>query len=147
MSTITERFPSSTSRMLILPISSGRICHLDETGLRGRSAMLSKGGVKKSLNLPLIRLRAISQRVGDDGLVRHVDCRGINGDVAFLFWATCSTGTAYSGSTGAVGRRVERPVDGGRGGVIKGASLLLGPFPVVLAGEAGFRIPDGTVPP
>ena len=142
MSTITERFPSSTSRMLILPISSWRICHLDETGLRGRSAMLSKGGVKKSLNLPVI-----SQRVGGDGLVGHVDCRGINGDVAFLFWATCSTGTAYSGSTRAAEKRVERPFDDARGGVVKGASLLLGPFPVVLAGEAGFRIPDGTVPP
>ena len=40
------------------------------------------------------------QRVGDDWQN--------NGDVAFLFWATCLTGTAAVGgdSTGAVGRRV-----------------------------------------
>ena len=59
-----------------------------------------------SLNLPLIRLQAISQRVGDGGLTGRVTVLGGNGDDAFLFWATCSTGTTAvtGGSTGAVGR-------------------------------------------
>ena len=51
----------------------------------GRSAMLSTGGEMYSLNLPLIRLRAISQRVGDGGLIGRVTVLGSNGDDAFLF--------------------------------------------------------------
>ena len=59
----------------------------------------------QSLNLPLIRLRALSQRVGDDLLVGRVTVLCGNGDDAFFCWATCSTGTsAVAGrSTGAVG--------------------------------------------
>ena len=54
--------------------------------------------------------------------------------------------TAMSLSTEAVGRRVDRPVDDDGGGIVKGASLLLDSFPLVLAGEAGFRLPEGTAP-
>ena len=83
------------------------------------------------LNLPFSRLIAHSQRVGDAGL----GCFGSNGDVAFLFRATCSTGaTALGGSsTRAVGGRDERPVDGGRGSVSAGAKAVVAPFPAVLA--------------
>ena len=66
-----------------------------------------------SLNLPLIRLRAFSQCVGDGGLTGRVTVFGGNGDDAFLFWATCSTGTSMvtGGSTGAVGGRVDPDFD------------------------------------
>ena len=82
---------------------------MSEAGLRGRSAMLSTEGEMYSLNLPLIRLRAVSQRLGDGGLTGRVTVLGGNGDDAFLFWATCSTGTSMvtGGSTGAVGGRVD----------------------------------------
>ena len=92
------------SPMLILPISYGRTCQVSEAGLRGRSAMLLTGGEMYSL----IWLRAFSQRVGDGGLTGRVTVLGGNGDYAFLFRATCSTGTTMvtGGSTGAVGERV-----------------------------------------
>ena len=72
------------------------------------SAMFSTGGEMYSLNLPLNRLRAISQRVGDGGLTGRVTVLGGNGDDAFLFWATCPTGTTMvtGGSSGAVGGRL-----------------------------------------
>ena len=139
-----------SSPVLILPISSGRICQLSEAGLRGRSAMLSTGGEMYSLtpHPPLIRLRAISQRVGDGGLVGRVTVLAGNGDDAFLFWATCSMGTTAvtGGSTGAVGWRDEIPATYGRGRDAKVRYFCLDPFPVVLVGEAGFRLPDGTAP-
>ena len=71
----------------------------------------------ESLKLPLIPHRAISQRVGGNGLV---DCRGVYGDVVFLFWTSFSTGSATVAgrSTGAAGGRVDRPVDDSRGGVV-----------------------------
>ena len=99
--------------MFTLPISSGRTCQVSEAGLHGRSAMLSTGGEMYSLNLPLIRLRAVSQRVGDGGLTGRVTVLGGNSDDAFLFWATCSTGTSMvtGGSTGAVGGRVDPDFD------------------------------------
>ena len=96
----------------------------------------------------MIRLRAIFQHVGDGRLVGGVKVLVGNGDDAFLFWATCSTGTSaiVRGSTGALEWGVDLPVDDGRGGYVKGIYLLLGSFPVVLAGEAGFRLPDGSTP-
>ena len=88
-----------------------------------------------SLNLPLIRLRAFSQRVGDGVL-------GGNGDDAFRFWATCSTGTTIvtGGSTGAVVGRVVPDFDD-RGVDVWVGYCCLGP---VLVGETGLRLPDGT---
>ena len=61
-----------------------------------------------SLNLPLIRPQAFSQRVGDGGLTGRVTVLGGNGDDAFRFWVTCSTVTTMvtGGSTRAVGGRV-----------------------------------------
>ena len=95
-----------------------------------------------SLNLPLIRLRAFSQRVGDGGLTGRVTVLGGNGDDAFRFWATCSTGTTMvtGGSTGAVGGRVVPDFDD-RGVDVWVGYFCLGP---VLVGEAGLRLPDGT---
>ena len=49
-----------------------------------------------SLNLPLIQPRGggvISQHVRGSGLTWHMTVLGGNGDDAFRFWATCSTGT------------------------------------------------------
>ena len=70
--------------------------------------MVSRGGVMQSLNLPLIRPCANSQLVGDGESVGLIVGRGSNGEVAFLFWATGSTGarpiTLSGSSTGAVGR-------------------------------------------
>ena len=70
--------------------------------------MFSTGGEIYSLNLPLIRPQAFSQRVGDGGLTGRVTVLGGNGDDAFRFWVTCSTVTTMvtGGSTGAVGGRV-----------------------------------------
>ena len=133
------------SPMLTLPISSGRTCHMFVAGLRGRSAILSTGGEMYSLNLPLIRLRAVSQRLGDGGLTGRVTVLEGNGDDAFLFWATCSTGTSMvtGGSTGAAGRRVDPVVDD-RGVDVCVGNICLGPVLVVLVGEeAGLRLPDG----
>ena len=98
-----------------------------------------------SLNLPLIRLRAFSQRVGDGGLTWRVTVLGGNGDDAFLFWATCSTGTSMvtGGSTGAVGGRVDPDFDD-RGVDVWVGYICLGPVLVVLVGEAGLRLPYGT---
>ena len=116
-----------------LPSGRSRFARQISDVVKGRSDVV----LKPPLDPPC----AISQRVGDGGLVGRVTVLGGNGDDAFLFWATCSTGTAAVGdSTGAAGRRVHRPVDDDRGGVVKG------PFPVVLAGEAGFRLPEETVP-
>ena len=109
-------------------------------GSRGRSAMLSTGGEMYSLNLPLIRLRAVSQRLGDGGLTGRVTVLEGNGDDAFLFWATCSTGTG--GSTGAAGGRVDPDFDD-RGVDVWVGYICLGPVLVVLVGEAGLRLPDG----
>ena len=113
-------------------------------GLRGRSAMLSTGGEMYSLNLPLIRLRAVSQRLGDGGLTGRVTVLEGNGDDAFLFWATCSTGTSMvtGGSTGAAGGRVDPDFDDSVVDVCVGY-ICLGPVLVVLVGEAGLRLPDG----
>ena len=110
-------------------------------GWRGRSAMLSTGGEIYSLNLPLIRLRAVSQRLGDGGLTGRVTVLEGNGDDAFLFWATCSTGTSMvtGGSTGAAGGRVDPDFDD-RGVDVCVGYICLG---VVLVGEAGLRLPDG----
>ena len=60
------------------------------------------------------------------GSVGRDVCPGINGEVAFLFWAICSTGATAPGgsSTGAAGTRDERTVDGGRGADLD----LLHPF-------------------
>ena len=99
-----------------------------------------------SLNLPLIRLCAISQHVSDVGSVGHDDCRGINREVALLFWATCSTGGHRCSSPAAVGGMDNGPVDGGLGAALAGAEAVVAPFPSVLAVEAGFRLPDRTVP-
>ena len=133
------------SPMFTLPISSGKTCQVSEAGLRGRSAMFSTGGEMYSLNLPLIRLRAVSQRLGDGGLTGRVTVLGGNGDDAFLFWATCSTGTSMvtGGSTGAVGGRVDPDFDD-RGVDVWVGYICLGPVLVVLVGEAGLRLPDGT---
>ena len=97
-----------------------------------------------SLNLPLIRLRAVSQRLGDGGLTGRVTVLEGNGDDAFLFWATCSTGTSMvtGGSTGAAGGRVDPVVDD-RGVDVCVGNICLGPVLVVLVGEAGLRLPDG----
>ena len=132
------------SPMFTLPISSGRTCQVSEGGLRGRSAMLSTGGEMYSLNLPLIRLRAVSQRLGDGGLTGRVTVLGGNGDDAFLFWATCSTGTSMvtGGSTGAAGGRVDPDFDD-RGVDVWVGFICLDPVLVVLVGEAGLRLPDG----
>ena len=115
---------------------------MSEAGLRGRSAMFSTGGEMYSLNLPLIRLRAFSQRLGDGGLTGPVTVLGGNGDDAFLFWATCSTGTSMvtGGSTGAAGGRVDPDFDD------RGVDVWVGfiCLDVVLVGEAGLRLPDGT---
>ena len=131
--------------MLTLPISSGRTCHKCVAGSRGRSAILSTGGEMYSLNLPLIRLRAVTQRLGDGGLTGRVTVWEGNGDDAFLFWATCSTGTSMvtGGSTGAAGRRVDPVVDD-RGVDVCVGNTCLGPVLVVLVGEeGGLRLPDG----
>ena len=101
-----------------------------------------------SLNLPLIRLRADSQRLGDGGLTGRVAVWEGNGDDAFLFWATCSTGTSMvtGGSTGAAGRRVDPVVDD-RGVDACVGNTCLGPVLVVLVGEeGGLRLPDGPGP-
>ena len=50
------------------------------------------------------------------------------------------------GSTGVADGRVDRPVDDGRGGVVKGASLLLGPFPVVMTEKLGSSCQTGPPP-
>ena len=62
-------------------------------------------------------------------------CRGINGEVAFRFWATCSTGaTALVGSwTGSAGRKDNCLVDGDRGADLTGAGTIVVHFSVVLA--------------
>ena len=98
-----------------------------------------------SLNVPLIRLRAFSQRVGDGGLTERVTVLGGNGDVAFRFWATCPMGTTMvtGGSTGAVGGRVVPYFDDSGVDVWVGY-ICLGPVLVVLVGETGLRLPDGT---
>ena len=97
-----------------------------------------------SLNLSLIRLRAVSQRLGDGGLTGRVTVLEGNGDDAFLFWATCSTGTSMvtGGSTGAAGGRVDPDFDD-RGVDVCVGNICLGPVLVVLVGEAGLRLPDG----
>ena len=71
--------------------------------------------------------------------------RGYNGEVAFLFWATGSTGsTTLSGrSTGAVGWRDEGALGGGRGAEVRDC-LEITPFPHGLDGEVGVRFADGT---
>ena len=92
------------------------------------------------LYLHYIRFWARSQRVGIVRLVGRVSlCCGINGEVAFLFRATCSTGASngIGSSTGAARRGREGPLDGGRGAVVRE------PFPPVLDGEVGVRVPDG----
>ena len=94
------------------------------------------------------RLRAVSQRLGDGGLTGRVAVWEGNGDDAFLFWATCSTGTSMvtGGSTGAVGRRVDPVVDD-RGVDACVGNTCLGPVLVVLVGEeGGLRLPDNARP-
>ena len=102
-------------------------------------------GRRDVVSKPLIRLRADSQRLGDGGLTGRVAVWEGNGDDAFLFWATCSTGTSMvtGGSTGAVGRRVDPDVDD-RGVDACVGNTCLGPVLVVLVGEeGGLRLPDG----
>ena len=87
----------------ICPLTSGSSCDRREAGSHDKSAMFSRGCVMQFLNLPLVRQRANSHRVGNGELVGRVVGRGSNGEVAFLFLAKGSTGTTTLGSTGAVG--------------------------------------------
>ena len=61
------------------------------------------------------------------------------------FRHACSTGTSMvtGGSTGAVGGRVDPDFDD-RGVYVWVGYICLGPVLVVLVGEAGLRLPDGT---
>ena len=137
---------SSTSPMLMAPISFGNCCHRWEDSSCRKSVMFSRGGVMKNLYLPFNRLWARSHPVGVVWLVGRISvwC-GINGEVAFLFWATCSTGATkgIGSSTWAARWGREGPLDGCQGAAVQEPDRYVAPFPLVLEGEVGLRVPDG----
>ena len=96
-----ENLPSFRSRF------ARQVCDV----FNGRRDVLSKPPPDPASGcLPACRgWWAISQRVSDGGLTGRVTILGGNGNDAFRFWATCSTGTSMvtGGSTGAVGERVD----------------------------------------
>ena len=117
--------------MFIEPMFSGRFCYIREAGWHGRLLMSSRVGVM-ALTLTLIRLSAISQRVGDAMSVACDVCRGVNKEVS-----------SFSGPPApllaAAGRRDQ-------GADLAGVETVIAPYPAIFDVEAGFWLPEGTDP-
>ena len=73
-------------------------------------------------------------------------CRGINGDVAFPFSATYSTGATrgVGSSIGVVRRGIEDATGPRLDTVVREPDLCVASFPPVLDGHVGVPDPDGT---